>query len=256
MSFDSKFGEISTIISHKIATITFGNSAGNSFPTSLLQELTSVFNNLSLDKNVNVIVLQSHGDKVFCSGASFDELLVIDNFEQGKSFFMGFANLLNAMRHCSKIIVGRIHGKAIGGGVGIAAACDYIFATSAANIKLSELAIGIGPFVIEPAVSRKIGLGATTALALDATNWKTPQWAFEKGLFSEIFENSISMDLAIKKFTTQLSSYNSDALTELKKVFWQNTAHWDVLLPERAAISGQLILSDFSKQALQNLKSK
>ena len=256
MSFDSKFGKITTVIQNKVAAITFGSSASNSFRTALLQELTLIFNDLSVDKNVTVIVLNSHGNKVFCSGASFDELLLIDNFEQGKSFFMGFANLINAMRQCSKTIVGRIHGKTIGGGVGIAAACDYVFATTAASIKLSELEIGIGPFVIEPAVSRKIGLAAMATLSLDATNWKSAQWAFEKGLFSEIFDDELSMDLAVEKFILQLSTYNIDALSEFKKVFWQNTDNWHDLLAERAAISGQLILSDFSKKALQNLKAK
>lgn len=255
MSFDSKNGLVETKISNKIATVTFGNSASNSFPSVLLLQLTAVFQELSDNKKINIIVLQSHGEKVFCSGASFDELLLIANLEQGKAFFSGFANVINAMRTCSKIIVGRIHGKAIGGGVGLAAACDYVFATKNASIKLSELAIGIGPFVIEPAVSRKIGMNATTALTLDATNWKSAQWALDKGLYTALFETPHSLDLELKTFAERLANYSPIALLELKKVFWQNTDHWNKLLYERAAISGELILSEESKIALQLFKS-
>ena len=256
MSFESKSGFIQTVVSQKIATITFGNAASNSFPAKLLAELSNLFSALSTDNSVNVIILKSIGSNVFCSGASFDELLLITNHASGTAFFSGFANLLNAMRTCSKTIVGRIQGKTIGGGVGIAAACDYVFATSAAAVKLSELAIGIGPFVIEPAVSRKIGLSATAALTLDATNWKSAQWAFEKGLYTEIFEDEPSMDIALEKFALRLADYNIEALLELKTVFWQNTAHWDKLLTDRAEISGRLILCESSRKALQLLKLK
>lgn len=256
MSFDSKNGSIQVKIENKIATITFGNAASNSFPSTLLTELTAIFGQLSQNNDVKIVVLQSHGEKVFCSGASFDELLLISNFEQGKAFFAGFANVLNAMRCCTKIIVGRVHGKAIGGGVGLASACDYVFATENASVKLSELAIGIGPFVIEPAVSRKIGMTATTALTLDATNWKSAQWANEKGLFTKVFETKALMQEALDVFTNHLSNYNIEALVALKKVLWQNTDHWETLLLERAAISGELILSEFSRNALQIFKSK
>lgn len=256
MSFESKNGFIQTQITEKIATITFGNAASNSFPTHLLQELTTIFNELSLNEDVCAVVLKSHGENVFCSGASFDELLLISNLDQGTSFFSGFANVINAMRRCSKTIIGRVQGKAIGGGVGLAAACDYVFATEKASIKLSELTIGIGPFVIEPVVSRKIGLTAMTSLTLDATNWKSATWAHQKGLFTEVFENSTILDEALLSFTSNLSKYNLKSLEKLKKIFWQNTDHWDILLQERAAISGVLILSDFSKNALQSFKSK
>lgn len=256
MSFDSKTGFIDAQIANQIATITFGNLASNSFPTLLLKQLTSIFQELSNNPSVRIIVLQSHGEKVFCAGASFDELLEIENFQQGKAFFSGFAAVINAMRRCSKIVVGRVHGKAIGGGVGLAAACDYVFATTNASIKLSELAIGIGPFVIEPVVSRKIGLTATTALTLDATNWKTAQWAHENGLYTQIFENTAAMDNALAVFAQQLALYSSESLQELKQVFWANTDHWDQLLLDRAEISGKLILSEFSKNALNVFKSK
>ena len=247
-------GFIESKINNNIATITFGHPASNSFPTHLLKELTETLNVISENNAVSIVILKSQGDGAFCAGASFDELLSINNFEEGKTFFSGFANVINAMRTCNKIIVGRVQGKAVGGGVGLASACDYVFATQKASIKLSELAIGIGPFVIEPVVSRKIGKTATTQLTLAAHDWKTPQWSFEKGLYSEIFDSTDEMDLALEKFTLKLASYNPDSLKEIKQVFWENTAHWNTLLYDRAAISGQLVLSDFTKNALNQLK--
>ncbi|WP_309608584.1 enoyl-CoA hydratase/isomerase family protein [Flavobacterium sp.] len=247
-------GFIESKINNNIATITFGHPASNSFPTHLLKELTETLNVISENNAVSIVILKSQGDGAFCAGASFDELLSINNFEEGKTFFSGFANVINAMRTCNKIIVGRVQGKAVGGGVGLASACDYVFATQKASIKLSELAIGIGPFVIEPVVSRKIGKTATTQLTLTAHDWKTPQWAFEKGLYSEIFDSTDEMDLALEKFTLKLASYNPDSLKEMKQVFWENTTHWSTLLYDRAAISGQLVLSDFTKNALNQLK--
>lgn len=247
-------GTVLTSIRGKIATITFFHPASNSFPTALLNRLIENIDRLSIDDNINVIVLQSEGDKAFCAGASLDELLAISNIEEGKQFFTGFANLINAMRKCQKLIIGRVQGKAVGGGVGIIAATDYCFASEKADIKLSELSIGIGPFVIEPAIKRKIGVAALSKLTLDATDWHTAYWAKEKGLFSRVFETTRDMDEYVSILTEKLAGYNPEALMEMKKALWQGTENWDELLSERAAISGKLVLSDFTKKALQKLK--
>jgi methylglutaconyl-CoA hydratase len=254
MAAQNPNGSLSTTIENKIATVEFGHPASNSFPSQLLDSLTQELKVLSGNKKVSVIVLRSMGEGAFCAGASFDELLAVSNQEQGTVFFSGFANLINAMRNCSKIIVGRIHGKAVGGGVGIAAACDYAFATIDSSIKLSELAIGIGPFVIEPAVSRKIGKSAMSEMTLAAHEWKNTDWAHQKGLYSKVLQNQVELDIDLAHFTSKLASYNPEALIEMKKVMWEGTAHWDSLLLERAAITGKLVLSDFCKNALSQFK--
>lgn len=247
-------GQVSVKIEGKIAEVSFYHPASNSFPSVQLQKLTDVLSDLNKNKTVTLIVLKSEGEKAFCAGASFDELLQVSNLEEGNRFFSGFANVINAMRKSNKLIVGRIHGKAVGGGVGLMAACDYVFGTEKTAVKLSELAIGIGPFVIEPAVSKKIGTTAMTEMTLEATEWKSAQWAFEKGLITKLFSSTEEMDDALVQFTNQLSSYNPDALYEMKKVIWQGTENWDNLLYERAAISGRLVLSDFTKNALNQFK--
>ena len=247
-------GTIETIINGNIATFLFFHPSSNSFPSTLLQQLTDEINTLSKNDSVSIIILKSAGTGAFCAGASFDELLSVSNYEEGSRFFSGFANVINAMRKCPKLIIGRIHGKAVGGGVGLASACDYSFATTKSEIKLSEIAIGIGPFVIEPAVSRKIGKMAMSEMTLNPTAWKTSKWAFEKGLFSEVFETIEDLDIRLEEYTKELSSYNPDALLEMKKVLWEGTSHWDSLLYERAAISGRLVLSDFTKNALEKFK--
>ena len=246
-------GILITTIENKIATLEFGHPASNSFPSDLLNRLTNELNNLSQNPDILVIVLKSSGSGAFCAGASFDELLAVSNLDEATKFFSGCANVLNAMRRCSKIIIGRIHGKAVGGGVGIAAACDYALAKNESSVKLSELAIGIGPFVIEPAVSRKIGKSATTEMTLEA-EWKTATWANQKGLYAKVFESTSELDLAITAFANKLASYNPEALFEMKKVLWEGTENWDTLLYERAKISGKLVLSDFSREALNQLK--
>ena len=250
---DTSNGNIIVEIQNKIASVTFSHPASNSFPSDLLQRLTEELNALSGDNNVNVVILQSEG-KTFCAGASFDELLSITDFETGKKFFSGFANVINAMRKCSKIILGKIQGKAVGGGVGLASACDFAFAYQDASIKLSEIAIDIGPFVIEPAVSRKIGKTAMTQLTLQPNTWQTADWAVEKGLFTDVFDSYGDLDEAILAFAKKLASYNPEALAEMKKVFWEGTENWDDLLYERAAISGKLVLSEFTKNALNEFK--
>lgn len=256
MSFQSIGGSVTLEISNKIATITFGHPASNSFPAALLQKLTADLNDVSNRTDVNVVVLKSIGESTFCAGASFDELINIENNQQGKDFFMGFANVINAMRQCNKIIVGRIQGKAVGGGVGLAAACDYVFASKEASVKLSEIAIGIGPFVIEPAVSRKTGKNAMMKMTLNPTAWFSAKWAVETGLYSEIYDNISELDAALHVFIEKLSNYNVAALSEMKRVYWENTQHWDTLLQERAAISGNLVLSQEVKSALNAIKNK
>lgn len=254
MASQNPMGSLTTTINSTIATVQFSHPASNSFPRKLLNELTAELNQLSANTAVSIIILRSEGTGAFCAGASFDELLAVSNQEEGTQFFSGFANLINAMRKCSKIIIGRIHGKAVGGGVGIAAACDYAFATIDSSIKLSELAIGIGPFVIEPAVSRKIGKTAMTEMTLAATEWKNTDWAQQKGLYAKVLQDQVELDIDLAHFTSKLASYNPEALVQMKKIIWEGTEDWDALLLERAAISGELVLSDFTKNALNQFK--
>lgn len=236
----------------KVTTIEFYHPAQNSLPGDLLAELTSAIYKAGHDPETLLIVLRSAGDRTFCAGASFTELSAIDNQESGLRFFSGFANVINAIRKCSKIVIGRVHGKAVGGGVGLAAACDYCMASKYATIRLSELAVGIGPFVIGPAVERKIGLSAFSQMALNAVEWQTAEWGKQKGLFTEAFETVEQLDAYLQHFTAELVSKNPEALSALKEIFWAGTGHWDELLAERAAISGRLILSDFAREAINS----
>ncbi|SMC41284.1 enoyl-CoA hydratase/isomerase family protein [Cellulophaga tyrosinoxydans] len=254
MSTSRTNGSLFTNIQDSIATIEFGHPASNSFVSELLDRLAKEFDKLSENPNVTVIILKSEGEKAFCAGASFDELVAVTTLEEGKVFFSGFAKVINAMRKCKKIIVGRVQGKTVGGGVGLAAACDYVFASEAASIRLSELTIGIAPFVIAPAVSRKIGVAGMSELSLNPTAWKNAYWAQEKGLFSQVFDSINELDKELDLFTNNLSSYNPQALEDWKKVLWENTDHWDTLLLERAAITGRLALSEFTKSTLEKFK--
>ncbi len=239
-----------------VATIAFYHPMHNSLPSRLLQGLVDAFHRLGQQPEVKVIVLKSLEHKTFCSGASFDELMSIHDEASGLAFFSGFGNVINAMRTCPKIIVGRIHGKAVGGGVGLAAATDYCMASQWASIRLSELAVGFGPFVIGPAVERKMGTSAFTKLALTPEEWQTAAWAKQHGLFQEAFETMEQLDAYIGYFCANLCKYSPDALCNLKEVFWKGTDHWDSLLKERAAISGRLSLTKHSKDAIAQFKSK
>nr|WP_294932929.1 enoyl-CoA hydratase/isomerase family protein [uncultured Flavobacterium sp.] len=253
MSLENQNGSLQTSFQNTVGTVQFGHPASNSFPRELLDRLTTEINLLSRNDTISVIVLQSEGSKAFCSGASFDELLAVQNEEQGTEFFSGFAHLLNAMRNCTKLIIGRVQGKAVGGGVGIIATCDYVLATPESAVKLSELAIGIGPFVIEPAVSRKIGKTAMTEMTLAAHEWKSASWALQNGLFSALHHADL-LDQEVQNFAQKLSSYNPEALSEMKKIIWEGTEQWESILIERAKITGKLVLSDFTKKALLQFK--
>ncbi|MGB5371441.1 MAG: enoyl-CoA hydratase/isomerase family protein [Flavobacteriaceae bacterium] len=254
MGTDRENGSLYTKIVGKTAFLEFGHPAGNSFVAELLDRLTAEFERLSENEAINVIVLRSEGDRAFCGGASFDELLAIENFDQGKLFFNGFANVINAMRNCNKVIVGRVQGKTVGGGVGLAAACDYVFASVDAAIRLSELTIGIAPLVIAPAVERKMGKAALSELSLSPTAWKNAYWAQERGLFSKVYDTMADLDKDLEFYVAELAAYHPMALRAWRKVLWEGTEHWGQLLTERAAITGQLALSEFTKKALRGFK--
>ncbi|MEO5942275.1 MAG: enoyl-CoA hydratase-related protein [Ferruginibacter sp.] len=239
-----------------ITTIEFFHPQSNSLPGKILETLAKEIHFAGTHAETKVIVLKSAGEKAFCAGASFDELIAIKTESEGLHFFSGFAHVINAMRKCPKLIIVRVQGKCVGGGVGLAAAADYAVATTAAEIKLSELSLGIGPFVVGPVVERKIGNAAFMALSIDANLWRNSDWAKKKGLFAEVHENTANMDESISRLANTLSHSNPEAMAELKKVFWATASHWDTLLTERAAISGKLILSDFSKEAIKNFKKK
>jgi methylglutaconyl-CoA hydratase len=249
-------GAVSTNIAEGIATITFSHPMSNSLPGKILAQLADSIKQLGENSEVTVIVLKSAGDRAFCGGASFDELIAIKDLETGKRFFSGFANVINAMRKCPKLIIGRVQGKAVGGGVGLASAVDYCLATKHAAVKLSELAVGIGPFVVGPAVERKIGLSAMSQLAINATEWESADWAREKGLYTAVYDTTEALDEAVATLATKLSKSNPQAMHELKSIFWKGTEHWDTLLTERAAISGELVLSDFTVNAINAFKKK
>ncbi len=239
-----------------ISTITFFHPSQNAMPGFLLRQLSQTIEETGENPATKVIILQSGGDRTFCAGASFDELAAIQNKDEGLTFFSGFANVINACRKSPAIIVGRVQGKAVGGGVGLAAAVDYCFATQHAAIRLSELLIGIGPFVVGPAIERKIGISAFSQLTLNASTIYSAAWAHEKGLYAEVFETTAAMDAAISTLAKSLAGYNPEALQQLKKVFWEGTDHWETLLAERAAISGRLVLSDFTRAAIRQMKEK
>lgn len=239
-----------------IATIEFGHPLSNSLPGKILKKLAETIRDLSNDYNVKVIVLRSAGEKAFCAGASFDELISIKDLEIGKVFFSGFANVINACRKSNKLIIGRVQGKAVGGGVGLASAVDYCLATEAASVKLSELHVGIGPFVVGPAVERKIGVSAMSQLAINATEWQSAEWAKNKGLYTDIFKTTEEMDAEVERLANKLAQSNPEAMALLKKIFWEGTENWDELLAERAAMSGKLVLSDFTINAINSFKKK
>jgi len=241
-------------IKNKVGYIEFFHPSHNSLPSNLLTELSRTITNAGEDESIKVIVLKSGGDRTFCAGASFEELVDISNEEMGKAFFSGFANVINAMRKCPKFIVGRIQGKTVGGGVGLASATDYCMATKFAAIKLSELNVGIGPFVVGPAVQRKLGLSAMSQIAIDANTFYSAEWAQQKGLFTQVYETVEELDETVKTFAENLCNYNPKAMSEMKTMFWRGTEDWDQLLIQRAKISGRLVLSDFTKETLKKYK--
>ncbi len=247
---------VNSHIEHGINTIEFFHPQSNSLPGKILEELAKEIHFAGTHDDTKVIVLKSAGDKTFCSGASFDELAAIKTEAEGLEFFSGFSHVINAMRKCPKFIIGRIQGKCVGGGVGLAAAVDYAIATDKAEVKLSELAVGIGPFVVGPAVERKIGTAAFSTLAIDAAMWRNADWAKRKGLFAEIHDSIEAMDEAIYRLSNTLMHSSPQAMAEMKKIFWKGTEHWDELLKERAAISGRLVLSDYTKNAIAKFKAK
>jgi methylglutaconyl-CoA hydratase len=238
-----------------IGTIEFFHPQSNSLPGKILQKLADTITEAGNNDEILVVILKSGGDRTFCAGASFDELMAIENEAQGKQFFCGFANVINAARKCPKFIIGRVQGKAVGGGVGMASATDYCFATKFSSVKLSELAIGIGPFVVGPPIERKIGSSAFSQLTINATEWHSADWAREKGLFAEVYDSAEEMDTAIKILSEKLVVSNPDSMQALKKVMWDGTDHWDSLLIDRAAMSGKRVLSEFTRKTLEKLKN-
>ena len=246
---------VSSHSEHGITTIEFFHPKGNSLPGKLLDALALEIHYAGTH-DTKVVVLKSAGNGAFCGGASFDELMAVKNEKEGYEFFSGFANVINAMRKCNKLIIGRIHGKCVGGGVGLVAAVDYAIAVKESEVKLSELSLGIGPFVVGPAIERKIGTSAFSQLSIDATLWRNADWAKHKGLFAEVHQSIQNLDEAVYRLASSLAHTSPVAMSEMKKMFWQGTENWDSLLKERAALSGRLILSDFSKNAINAFKNK
>jgi len=243
-------GHVTSEIHDGVATIRFHHPKGNSLPAALLRNLAAEVTSLGRTPAARVIVLRSEGTGPFCAGASFDELRNIRDAEAGKEFFMGFARLILAMRDAPKFVLARVQGRTVGGGVGVAAAADYAVALDSAAVRLSELAVGIGPFVVGPVIEKKIGLAAFQALAVDATEWRDAAWAARVGLFARVVPSVAELDSVVDGLARRLAASNPEAMARMKAVFWEGTEHWDRLLPERAEMSGTLVLSDFTRNAI------
>ena len=228
----------------------FGHPKSNSLPGAVLTQLARAITAAGHDPACRVIVLRGEGTRAFCAGASFDELQAVADPEGGKTFFSGFARVILAMIRAPQFIVARVHGKAAGGGVGLIAAADYAIATADASVKLSELAIGIGPFVVGPVIERKIGLGAFSALAVDA-DWRSARWAADHGLYAAVVDDGPALDRAVAERAAWIAAANPEAVRELKRTFWEGTEAWDAVLAERAAISGRLVLTPTARQAIE-----
>ena len=237
---------------NKIGRVRFFHPKGNCLTTEMLQKLIKAFKAADADVNIGVIILESQGN-AFCSGASLKELKEVKTLDEATAFFMGFSDLLNTLRKMSKFVLTIVHGKVVGGGVGLVAACDYAFASDAASMKLSELSIGIGPYVIEPAVSRKIGPAAFAQLSLDSAHWKSAQWGLDKGLYAECFNDQQTLHQTVNKKAERLANYGLEACRELRKLHWKDTQNWESLLPKNAKITAQLSLSNFSQNKIKSL---
>ena len=242
-------GSVESAVKDGIATVRFAHPKSNSLPGALLGKLADVISAAGRDPAARVIVLRSEGEGAFCAGASFDEFRAIESAEQGRRFFSGFARVVLAMIRAPKFVVTRVQGKTAGGGIGIIAASDYCLAAEAASLRLSELAVGIGPFVVGPVIERKVGLAAFSALAVDA-DWRTSSWARERGLYAELLPDIAELDTRVDQLAARLAGYNPEAMRRMKEIFWQGTETWDTLLAERAGISGELVLSDFTRKAI------
>ncbi len=249
-------GTVTLELDSGIATVRFGHPKGNSLPGSLLRKLAEQVTALSNDPEARVIVLRSEGAGPFCAGASFDELVAIADAAAGKEFFMGFARLILAMIRCPKFVIARVHGKAVGGGVGVLAASDYAVATNDAAVKLSELAVGIGPFVVGPVIERKIGLAAFSQLAVDAAGWRDADWALRHGLFAEAVAGTSALDERIATLSRRLADSNPEAMWRMKQAFWLGTEGWPALLEQRAEMSGTLVLSEFTRTAIARFQAR
>lgn len=247
-------GYVKLEVANGLATIVFFHPKGNSMPSAQLARLADAIREAGENNQARLILLKSDGEKAFCAGANFDELLAITNEAEGKKFFMGFAHVINAIRTAGKLVICRVQGKCVGGGVGIAAAADYTLATEQAEVKLSELAVGLGPFVVGPAVERKLGLSAFSQLTIDAGNFRSAAWARENNLFANVFPDIATLDAAVDQLVQTLLASNPEAMAELKKVFWEGTEDWDQLLQSRAETSGRLVLSEFSREFLKHRK--
>jgi methylglutaconyl-CoA hydratase len=247
-------GQVTTSTADGIATVQFGHPKGNSLPGSLLRELAAHVRRAGEDPAARVIVLRSVGQGPFCAGASFDELVAIDSPERGREFFSGFAGVILAMLRAPKFVVARVHGKTTGGGVGVVAASDYAVATAGAACKLSELAVGIGPFVVGPVIEKRIGAAAFGAMAVDA-DWRDARWSHQHGLYARLADDVAALDAEVDALARRLAGFNPDAMAEIKRVTWAGTEDWDALLAERAEISGRLVLSEFTRSAIATFKA-
>jgi len=248
-------GSVRITVADGIGTVEFSHPKGNSLPAKLLNELAAAITTVGDDPAARVIVLRSAGSSTFCAGASFDEFTAVKDAEGGKEFFSGFSRVILAMIRAPKFVLVRVQGRAAGGAIGVIAASDYSCAVRGAQVKLSELQVGIGPFVVGVVIDRKLGPAALMNLAVHA-DWHDAEWCERHGLYSELCGDIAALDAAVDAHAKRLAASNPEAMREMKRIFWAGTEDWQARMGERAALSGRMVLSDFTRDALARFRAR
>lgn len=248
-------GTVQASVADGVGTVEFSHPKGNSLPAKLLDDLAGAITKLGNDAAARVIVLRSAGTGAFCAGASFDEFVTLADAEAGKRFFSGFSRVVLAMVRAPKFVLTRVHGRAAGGALGVIAASDYSIALRTASVKLSELQVGIGPFVVGVVIERKLGLAPFQSLAVHA-DWHDADWCERHGLYSALVDDEAALDVAVEAHAKRLASSNPDAMAEMKRIFWHDIGDWEERMNERAAMSGRMVFSNFTHAALTKFRAR
>lgn len=189
----------------------------NAFNDELIHEAIDLFSNIDPGA-ARVLVLRGSG-KNFCAGADLNWMSRMVSYTRDENIRDSslLAKMFALMNDCPVPVVGRIHGAAIGGGVGLVAVCDVAIASSDTKFGLSEVKLGILPAVISPYVIAKIGETHARALFLTGERFEAER-AMRIGLVHRVVDSVAELDAAVYETVTQLKTSGPEAVRECKKL--------------------------------------
>jgi len=202
-----------------VATVTLNRpQARNALNQTMIRELREALATLDANPEARVIVLRGAGDRAFCAGADLKGMFHGGPILEAREQYAGLAGILEAMPRMRTSVIGQVHGYALAGGCGLAAACDIVVASEDAVFGLPEIKLGLLPLMVLAPILRAASPKRVLQLVLSGAELPARE-ALAMGLVTQVVPRA-GLDATVQRLAETLAGYSSGTLAIAKEAFY------------------------------------